>query len=311
MKKIFPYQFVWILLCVSIVSCKKTGKSNDGWTDTLNSGLIRVASDESFKSLMDQEISAFEIRLDSAFIIPIYASETEVIRLLLDDSVRLAMTTREPNAQEKQAFKEKNRVVRSSIIAFDGIALIANLSNPDSIIGLPTLKKILTGELKTWSQINPKSKLDTIRVLFGGNQSGILRYAVDSIVRGGTLSPNLYNVNSSAEVVRKVMEMPNAIGMVGFLKVPQESVRMMRISNEENATLENSYLPFAGDIITENYPLWRPVYILVTDPRSGLSTAFGVFIANQVGQKVIQSAGLLTIDQSNVMDVMVQDRFPR
>jgi len=312
MKKIFTYLFL-VVLCVSIVSCKRTGRPNDGWTDTMSSGLIRVSSDESFKSLLDQAISAFEIRFDSAFIIPRYTNETEAIRLLMDDSVRFAMTTRDLNAREAQVFKDKNRVVRSSVIAFDGIALITNLANPDSIIGLPTLKKILTGEIRTWSQINPKSKLDTIRVLFAGNQSSVLRYAIDSIARGGTLSPHLYgnDLNSSAEVVQKVMKTPDAIGMIGFLKVPQDSVRMMRVSNEEKATLENSYFPWAGDIVTENYPLWRPVYILISDPRSGLSTAFGVFLANQVGQKVIQSAGLLTINNSNVRDVMVHNRFPQ
>ena len=309
MKKISPYIFVLVLLLC--VSCKRTGKSGDGWNDTMSSGLIRVSSDESFKSLMDASIDAFEIRYDSAFIIPIYTNETEAIRLLMDDSVRFAMTTRELNAQEAKVFKEKNRVVRSSVIAFDGIALIVNLSNPDSIISLPTLRKILTGEITTWSQINPGSKLDTIRVLFGGNQSGVLRYVVDSIARRGKLSSNLYDLNSSAGVIQKVMEMPNAIGMIGFLKVPQDSVRMMRVSNEETATLANSYLPFAGDIVTEKYPLWRPVYILIADPRSGLSTAFGVFMANQIGQKVIESAGLLTINESNVMDVMVHDRLPQ
>ena len=309
MKKIFPYLFVLVVfLCVS---CKRTGKPNDGWTDTMNSGLIYVSSDESFRSLMDQEIAAFEIRYDSAYIIPNYTNEKEAIRLLIDDSVRLAMTTRELNAQEAQAFKEKNRVVRSSVIAFDGVALITNMSNPDSIISLPNLKKILTGEITTWSQINPKSKLDTIRVLFGGNQSGVLRYAVDSIARGGKMSPNLYDVSNSEGVIQKVMGMPNAIGLIGFLKVPQDSVRMMRVSREEPATLANSYLPYAGDIVTENYPLWRPVYILIADPRSGLSTAFGVFMANQIGQKVVESAGLLTINGSNVMDVMVHDKFPQ
>ena len=309
MKKISPYLFVLvILLCVS---CRKTGKPDDGWTDTMSGGLIYVSSDESFRSLMDQAIAAFEIRYDSAYIIPVYTNETEAIRLLIDDSVRFAMTTRELNAQETQIFKEKRRVVRSSVIAFDGVALITNLSNPDSIIGLPTLKKILTGEITTWSQINPKSKLDTIRVLFDGNYSGVLRYAVDSIAGRGKLSPNLYDANNSAGVIQKVREMPNAIGMIGFLKVPQDSVRMMRVSNEEPATLANSYLPFAGDIVTENYPLWRPVYILISDPRSGLSTAFGVFMANQIGQKVIQTAGLLTINRSNVMDVMFHNKFPR
>ena len=298
------------MLCVS---CKKTKTPDDGWTDTINSGLIRVACDESYRSLMDQAVSAFEIRYDSAYIIPLYTNEKDAVRLMMDDSVRFAMTSRTLNAKETEIFKEKNRVVRSSLIAFDGVALITNLANPDSIIGLPTLKKILTGEITTWSQINPQSKLDTIRVIFGGNQSGVYRYAVDSIVKGKTLSPYLYGneLSSSAEVVQKVKETPNALGMIGFLKVVRSSVRMMRVSKEDNATLDNSYFPWAGDIVTENYPLWRPVYIHIADPRSGLSTAFGVFLANQVGQKVIQSAGLLTINNSNIMDVNFKDQLPQ
>jgi phosphate transport system substrate-binding protein len=278
----------------------------------MDGGLIRIACDESFKSLMDVEIAAFEIRYDSAYIIPIYAHETEAIRLMLVDSVRFALTTRDINPQEKQAFEEKKRVVRKSLIAFDGVALIANLSNNDSIIGLPTLKKILTGEITNWSQLNHfVSNSDTIRILFdgNGNESGVLRYALDSIIKGEKLSPHLYALKNSAEVIRKVAEMPNAIGMVGFLGV-QDNVRLMRVSKEENATLENSYLPYAGDIIHEKYPLWRPVYILLSDPRSGLSSAFSIFMANEIGQKVIQKSGLLTINGSHIMDVSFRNEFP-
>lgn len=282
----------------------------DGWTDTMNGGLIRIACDESFQRLMDAEIEAFEIRSDSSYIIPIYTNESEAIRLMLVDSVRFALTTRDINPQEREAFKEIKRAVRKSLVAFDGVALITNLSNKDSIIGLPTLKKILTGEITNWSQINPMSSPDTIRILFDGNKSGVLRYAVDSIIRGEKLSPLLYALKNSAEVVRKVMEMPNAIGMVGFLAAEAEdNTRLMRVSKEENATLGNSYLPYEGDIVHENYPLWRPVYVLLSDPRSGLSSAFSIFMANEIGQKVIQKSGLLTINGSHIMDVAIRNEF--
>ncbi|GHT71571.1 phosphate ABC transporter substrate-binding protein [Bacteroidia bacterium] len=306
MQKIFPYLFVLLLFCVS---CKKA--PSDGWTDTMDGGLIRIACDESFKSLMDAEVEAFEIRYDSAYIIPVYTNETEAIRLMLADSVRFALTTRDINPQEKRAFEEKNRVVKKSLIAFDGVALITNLSNPDSIIGLPALKKILTGKITNWSQLNrPMSGSDTIRVLFDGNESGVLRYALDSIIKGEKLSPNLYALKNTEEVIRKVAEMPNAIGLVGFLDA-EDNVKLMRVSKEENATLENSYLPYAGDIIHEDYPLWRPVYILLSDPRSGLSSAFSIFMANEIGQKVIQKSGLLTINSSHIMDVAFHDKFPQ
>jgi phosphate transport system substrate-binding protein len=306
MKKAVPYLFILVLFCVS---CKKP--LDDGWTDTMDGGLIRIACDENFKSLMDAEIEAFEIRYDSAYIIPLYTNETEAIRLMLDDSVRFALTTRDINPQEKRAFEERKRGVRKSLVAFDGVALITNLSNKASIIGLPALKKILTGEITNWSQINPALNPDTIRVLFEGNQSGVLRYALDSITRGEKLSPYLYALNNSTEVIRKVTEMPNAIGMIGFLDVQEDKVRLMRVSKEENVTLENSYLPYEGDIIHENYPLWRPVYVLLSDPRSGLSTAFSIFVVNEIGQKVIQKSGLLTVNGSHIMDVAIRDEFPQ
>lgn len=317
MKVIFPYPLIIIILFY--VSCKKP--VNDGWTDTMDGGLIRIACDESFKNLMDTEIAAFEIRYDSAYIIPVYTSETNAIRLMLADSVRFALTTRDINPQEKRAFEDKKRTVKKSLVAFDGVALIANLQNKDSIIGLPDLKKILTGAITEWSQINPASNLGTIRVLFEGNESGILRYTLDSIIRGENLSPNLYALNNSAEVIEKVTQMPNAIGMIGFSLLSDETsssylavrdkIRLMRVSKAENATLENSYLPYAGDIIHENYPLWRPVYVLLSDPRSGLSSAFSIFVVNEIGQKVIQKSGLLTINGSHIMDVAIRNEFPK
>ena len=253
---------------------------------------------------MDAEIDAFQAHSNyMAIVNPVYASENEVIRLLTEDSVRLALTTRDLNAIEQKTVKDKQMVVHKFLIAFDGIALIANRANPDSLIGLPTIKKILTGEITKWSQINPHSALDTIRVLFDGNKSGILRYAVDSITKKEQLSSNLYALNNIDELIEKVAVLPNAIGIVGFnllsdenrWKVPalQDKLRVMRIGKEENATLQNTYLPYPGDIKNEDYPLWREVYVLLSDPKSGLSSGFSIFLAHEVGQTVILKSGLL------------------
>jgi len=311
MKKFLYLGFVFFLL-LPFGSCKQKPKS-DKWNDTLNSGIIPIACDENFKNLMDAEIDAFQAHSNYAAIVnPIYAIENEVVRLLLEDSVRLAVTTRDLNAKEQQTVREKKMMVRSFLIAFDGIALIANRANPDSIIALPTLKKILTGEITEWRQINPDSQLGTIRVIFDGNKSGILRYVVDSIAKSASLSPNLYALNSSAELMEKVGELPGAIGIVGFNLISdevrwktsglQDKLRLMRI---------DSYLPYAGDIKNDNYPLWRPVYVLLSDPRSGLSSGFSVFLAHDIGQMVILKAGLLpAVSDPQNRSVKRVDGFP-
>jgi phosphate transport system substrate-binding protein len=310
-----------LFLLFGFISCKKSVPSKDKWDDTIDSGFIRIASDENFKNLINAEIDAFEAHNSQAIILPIYTSEAEAIRLLIADSVRLALTTRDLNGKEKAQIEKNRMSVRKHLIAFEGVALITNKINPDSLLGLPVLKKILTGEITEWSQINPDSPLGTIRVIFDNKESGILRYAIDSITMGETLSSNLYALNSIPEAIDKVVQMPNTIGIVGFNLLSDETssitldlqskIRLMRISKEEQATLENSYLPYAGDIMQENYPLWRPVYVLLSDPRSGLSSGFSIFLAHDVGQVVILKSGLLPITDPQIKSVSTSDKYPQ
>ena len=320
MKK-FLFWSVLFFLSLSFVSCKKRPK--DKWEDTSNTGIIKIACDENFKNLMDVEIDAFEAHNNYlATINPIYTNEKEVISLLLEDSVRLALTTRDFNVEEQKTVKDKQMFVQKFLIAFDGIALVSNRANPDSLISLPVIKKILTGEITEWSQINPKSPLGTIRVIFDNNQSGILRYVVDSLTKSESLSPNLYALNNSDELVGKVSELPNAIGVIGFNLLSDESrrnsdlqkkLRLMRIGKEEPVTLQNAYLPYAGDIKNEDYPLWREIYVLLSDPnpKLGLSSGFSIFLAHDVGQMVILKSGLLpAVSDPQNRSVNIVDSYP-
>jgi phosphate transport system substrate-binding protein len=305
---------ILFLFLLSFVSCKKTDKG-DGWDDTLSSGFIRIACDESFKTLMDTEIDVFEAHNPSAIIVPVYTNETEAIRLLISDSVRFALTTRDLRSKERAELKSKLMEARKHLIAFDGIALIMNPVNNDSLMGMPTLKKILTGEIAEWSQINPNSPLGTIRVIVDGKESGVFRYVMDSIVRKDSLTQNIYALNNASELIEKVIQMPNALGFISINALDantasRNKVRLMRIGKEEPAILENTYLPYAGDIWQENYPLWRPLYVLLSDPKSGLSSGLSIFLSREIGQKVLLKEGLLPITDAQNRSVNIKDEYP-
>jgi len=320
MKRFIFFSILFFLL-LSFGSCKKK-QQNDKWNDTLSTGIINVACDEDFKNLMDAEIDAFQAHNNyQAIINPIYSNENEVINLLMADSVRLALVTRDLNANEQKTAKDKQMFVRKFLIAFDGIALIANKANPDSLISLPTIKKILTGEITKWSQIYPHSTLDSIRVIFDNNKSGLLRYVVDSLTKSKPLSSQLYALANPDELIAKVAELPNAIGIVGFsllgdgnrLKTPvlKDKLLIMRVGKDDNLTLQNTYLPYSGDIKNEDYPLWRPVYALLSDPKSGLSSGFSIFLAHEVGQTVILKSGLLpAVSDPQNRSVNIVDSYP-
>jgi phosphate transport system substrate-binding protein len=307
-------------LSFSFVSCKKKVKGGK-WADTINAGFVQVACDESLKNLLNAELDVFNVNHPYAMVSPIYKTEGEAIRLLTIDSVRLALVTRDLNAKELKDLQSKNLRVRKYIAAFDGIAVINNKSNPDSIIGVPTIRKILTGEITEWSQIDPKSSLGTILIIFDNKESGVVRYAHDSIANGEALSSsNLYAMNNEEEVIEKVSQNPNALAFIGFSLIGNEynsnsrelrnKVQLMRVGKEEKATLENSYFPYAGDIGKEKYPFWRPVYVLLSDPRMALSSGFSIFLSQQIGQKIIQKCGLLPITDAQNMSVNIVDEEP-
>ena len=65
------------------------------------------------------------------------------INLLLLDSSRLAVITRELSEKEQTTFREQKIKYRSLKVGIDAVALITNKKNKDTLITLPNLKELL------------------------------------------------------------------------------------------------------------------------------------------------------------------------
>jgi phosphate transport system substrate-binding protein len=298
-----------------ISSCRNTSTGN---TDTLTSGVIKISADESFEPIVQQQIDVFENRFPAAGIVPLYVSEVEAINLLLQDSVRLAIATRTLTEPEKEHLRSRRFVPREIKIATDGIAVIVNNQNTDSLISVSDLRKIMTGEITEWKELNPESTLGKLKLVFDNPNSSTVRYAIDSICRGEKLSPNLYAHKSNPAVIDFVAQNPGAMGIIGVAWIGNKNdstrlsfvdhVRVMRVSSATVARVSNSYKPFQAHLALGNYPLTRSVYILLTDPRSGLATGFTSFVASDIGQRIILRSGIVPATQP-LRIVQINDDF--
>ena len=297
-------------------SCRNTPK--DRRTDTISSGVIGISADESFRPIIQQQIDVFENNYPKAGIVPFFVSEVEAINLLLSDSVRLAIATRTLTEQEKEYLKSRKFFAREIKIATDGIAVIVNNQNPDSLISVSDLRKIMTGKVTDWKELNPKSALGELKLVFDNPNSSTVRFAIDSICKGEPLSSNLYAQKDNPAVINFVPQTPGAIGIIGAAWIGNqndttrlsftEDVRVMRVSREEIATPANSYKPYQAYLALRSYPLTRDVYILLTDPRTGLATGFTSFVTSDIGQRIILRSGIVPATQS-VRIVQVKDDF--
>ncbi len=289
-----------------LVSCQP--KPKDGRMDTYNTGVVSIASDESFQPIVQEEIDVFESLTPNASIIPIYTTEAEAISLLLRDSVRLAIATRTFTDKELEYFHSQKFFPRAIKMAVDGLALIVNKANQDTMITVNDFRRILAGEVHSWKEIYPSSKLGDIYIVFDNKNSSTVRFAIDSICGGKPLSnEDAYALENNREVIDFVAKNKEAIGVVGvnWLTNRSDSTRLsfrkevsvMSVSAADKATADNSYKPFQAYLFYGHYPLARPIYILLNDPRNGLSWGFSNFLALDRGQRIILKAGLVPATQ--------------
>lgn len=311
--KLIPILF-FLLLC----SCKEN-KPKDGWTDTLTSGTIPVAVDEGFQPIIEEEIAVFEGLNSEVHIKPKYCSEVDAINSLLKDSVRLVVSTRRLSSKETQSFNSRKFFPREVIMAYDGVGLITNNQNPDSLITVSQVRKILTGEITKWKEIYPNSKLGNIQIVFDNPNSSTVRFAKDSICLGKPFASKGINAKkTNLQVFDYVSKTLNAIGIIGvnWLGAKNDTtnltfkkeVRVMAVSKDNIADGSNSYKPYQAYIALGDYPFYRAVYLLINDPRQGLSSGFANFLTSDRGQRIILKSGLVPATQP-VRIVNVKDEY--
>lgn len=288
-----------------LFSCQT--KSKDKFTDTYASGVIPIAVDANFQPIIQEELDVFEALYPKAGIIPKYTNEVEAINLLLKDSVRVAIATRPLSVNEEDYMKSKKFSPHSYKLATDGIALIINNENSDSLITVSQIRNILTGKVTNWNEIYPHSKLGKFQVVFDNPNSSTVRYAIDSICNGLPLSKKLNAQNTNLEVIDFVSKTPNAIGIIGVNWLGNQKdtsnlsfkneIRVMAVSGEADATVNNSYKPFQAYLFYGYYPLTRNIYIILNDPRGSLPSGLTTFMTSDRGQRIILKSGIVPATQ--------------
>ena len=293
-------------MLLALSACRS--KSKEGQTDTYSSGVIAIAADASFEPIIQEEIDVFESLYPLAGIVPRYTTEVEAINLLLKDSVRLAVATRTLTEEEMNSFHSRKFYPREIKLATDALALIVNRANPDSLLSVRDFRRILTGEAKTWKQVNSNSGLKDIQVVFDNKNSSTVRFAMDSVCGGKPLATeNVSALKTNQQVIDFVAKNPAAIGVIGVNWLGnrsdttnlsfKEEIRVMAVSAGDVATPENSYKPYQAYLYYGNYPLARPIYAILNDPRNGLPWGFTSFMTSDKGQRIILKSGLVPATQ--------------
>lgn len=298
MKNLFLGTLLAVLFTVSCTERDKSGKQ----LDTITSGTIKIAVDESLKPLIQAEIDAFEGIYRDAHIEATYISESEAINSMLLDSSRLAIVTRKLLPHE-QAVLDKIKIPgRQMVVAKDGIAFILHNENPDTLLTMQHIQQIFEGQISNWKQISSDNRAGDIEVVFDNPTSGILRYLVDTLKNITAIPKNCFAVKSNEAVIDYVSKKKNAVGLigVGWVSDAEDStansfLKTVRVAGIADGLTPNAeyFQPYQAYIAQKSYPLSREVVIISREARSGLGSGFLTYVASDKGQRVVLKAGLV------------------
>ena len=221
---------------------------------------------------------------------------------LLADSSRFVIIARQLNNEEKEYFKKIELIPKQTKVFYDAIAVIVNRENRDSLLTFQKFKDIVTGKIKKWKELNPKSPSSDIKIIYDNPNSGTVRFVKSQV--GGELAKNSFALKSSPSVIDYVSKNKDAIGLIGVNWVSDRddtlalnflnSVRVVGLTSElPNVNPREYYQPYQAYIAQKFYPLYREVYIISREARTGLGTGLAAFIAGEKGQRIFLKSGLV------------------
>jgi phosphate transport system substrate-binding protein len=283
-----------------IPACKNRGTA--ALKETPTSGNIRIAADDSFQPIIKAELDTFTALYPYATITPVYMPENELVAFFLNDSVKVITSSWTPTEEQRKVLLDIQTVVRTTVVAYDALAIVLHRSNADSLLTYKNVKDIFTGAITDWKQINPSSRLGQISIVFDNVRSGNIRYFRVKFELPEELGPNFYAVKSNPEVIDYVSQTPGALGIVSVNWISDEDdprsfsminkIKVAAIS-QEYLDRTSYYLPLQGHIYDKSYPFVREVNMHSRESYTGLGSGFVSFVAGEKGQRIILKSGLV------------------
>lgn len=320
MKKLLLLPVTLFLLALAAACGGSQSNPNNKY---LHEDDVEFAADISFEPIMDELSKLFGMRYPVASMIPHYVSEDSAIRMVIRDSVRLAITTRKLTPNEQQNIRQRGHNFKQSLFAFDAFALIVNKNNPDTVINVAEIRKIINGEITDWGQLEVTHKKGELNMVFDHSGSSTVRFMKDSLNGGKPIKGNVFAKGDNNAVIQAVKERQDVIGVVStdWLRVSKGDTAVLNsfrdldvkvmmvgrygLKDELGLECRDWQRPYQYYIAANQYPLYRGVYVISTDsrPRSLLNNFY--FFLKGDGQRVIcNSSQLLPFARIQVRDVV-------
>lgn len=282
---------LYVLLSI-LTACNGGSEKIDPSLDTRIKGKINISADESFKPVIEAQVQVYETSYSDAKLNVQYKPEADCLKDLTADSVRLVIITKWITEEERRFVADSLKVSpEQMLLAYDAIAVIVHPDQEITRFTLNELKQILQGSFKK----------NLIPVFDGLKATSTVRFIIDSVLRGDSLTSKALAARSSEEVIDYVSKNPDAVGFIGVSWIgnkddeqQQSFLTKVRLAELECKGLPNQYVqPIQVNIYNGLYPLIRELVFILKENHKGLGHGFTDFMTSERGQLIFRRAYLV------------------
>ena len=253
--------------------CGNNSTSNDGTVT------ITVSGSTSVGPLMEKIAEKYEEENSDVSIEINQTGSSAGIKDAMDGISDIGLSSRDLKGEEASK-------VQSTVLAYDGVAVITNTSNPIKELTIEQIRDIFTGKITNWNQIggNDSPIVVVSRETGSGTRTAFeegVGYSEEELVKTATIS------KGNGDVKTTVSTNENAIGFVSF-EYLDDAISAINI---------NGIKPTAENVKAGSYVLSRP-FLAVTNEQYVTEDAKNLidYITGKEGQQIVKDNKLITID---------------
>ena len=277
-----------VLVFLVFISCK--GKKTNSIPESRTSGKTTLLVDESFSRVLDDQIEVFIDDYPNAKVTTVLGNEAKILPKFLNGEQRMIILSRMLKPSEERYYKQKQIPIFTDRFAIDGIALITNSENIDTLITAKEVFDVLRGVVSTK------------KLVFDNANSSTVRYFMDSAKVSVLPTSGVYTLNNNNDVIKYVAEHKDYIGVVGInwllrnqgdILTYISKVKIMGVKNLEGKKGDDKfYKPNQNSLINGVYPFLRNIYVINGEGTNGLGTGFATWLNSPRGQLIVLKSGL-------------------
>jgi phosphate transport system substrate-binding protein len=222
------------------------------------------------------------------------------IASLINRTCDVATASREMKPKEIEMALKRDVNPKEFVVAYDGVAVIVNKSNPVEKLTIEDLHKIFTGEATNWKQFGGRDL--HIVTLSREVSSGTHMYFKEEVIQLGKkdnkeeFSKETLLLTSSQAIVEEVAGNEGAIGYLGmgYLSDRTKAIGVGKDKEFHPPNVEN--------VLKKTYPLSRPLYAYTNGAPQGIVKLFVDFTLSPTGQRQFMETGFVPVGATVVRE---------